>query len=731
MADKPTPLTEDELVSILRKEENAASNFQWSALSSTREDALNYYDREPYGDEQEGASSVVTSEFADVIESMMPSFMRVFAGSDKTVEFTPGAPGQEKAAQEATERCEYVLMQENDGFRLLYWLFKDALMYRLSGVTVDLEDDEDRREVPVEGMTQDAIDLLAEEAEKQGAELEMVLTEDRDPATTQGAAPGAVFDIPPEVPSAPTFSGTITITQKKKRVIADNIAPEDILFTPTARDQDKASFLGFRKKVTASDLVEMGLSPEEAEEIRSDRDISVEETQRNDSAVVNEAERNQTGDSERPLWLVVAYVRADANGDGISEMLRVVYAHAGGTVGRVIEQVEWDGPASIALASPILMPHTIVGRSVFDQVKDLQLIGSVLTRGMLDNLYMVNRPRPVISDQVLIDSLIDWVPGSPVRLKAGARPMDEHVRWLQVPSVTQNVLAALEYNQTVKENRTGVVRNNQGLDADSLNKTATGMNMLMGAAQQRVELIARVFAETVVKRIYRLIYRAEKKAAKGPVKYFNGRTFVECDPTKWPDDMEMSVNVGSGSREQALQGLTLVATAQEKAITLQGGDEGPYVTPDNVANLLQKLTETIGYKTPGLFFQPPEKATEMKKGQQPKQDPKMVEVQAKIAADQAAFQAEQALNQQKLEADIMAKQRQAAIDMQLAREKANAELQAMRERAALELQLERDKAAANAALAQEEADREFELEKYKIANMPKPGNSELQRQEVS
>jgi hypothetical protein len=67
----------------------------------------------------------------------------------------------------------------------------------------------------------------------------------------------------------------------------------------------------------------------------------------------------------------------------------------------------------------------------------------------------------------------------------------------------------------VRENRTGIVRNNQGLDADSLNKTASGMNMLMSAAQQRQELIARVLAETPIKRLYRLIYRAIKRACAG------------------------------------------------------------------------------------------------------------------------------------------------------------------------------------------------------------------------
>jgi hypothetical protein len=486
LSDGGSLLSDSSLMTILRKEEGAASNYQWSALSQTREDALNYYDRELYGDEQDGASQVVTSEFADVIESIMPGLMRVFTSTDDVAEFTPGAPGEEQWAKEASEYVPHVFMRQNDGFRILYWMIKDALMYRLGAVTVDLEDYIEKRRVPVQGLPQDAIDLVVAQAAEEGAELAMELEQDEAPVAplpSRGEGP-----FPP--PSAPTFSGIIAITHKRKRVVADNIAPEDILFTPTARDQDKASFLGFRKRVTASDLIEMGLGQPDVDELRSDRDLSPEEAQRNDSAVLNEAERGDLGDSERPLWLVVAYVRADSDGDGVSELLRVVYAHAGGTAGRIVERVEWDGLASIALASPILMSHTIVGRSLFDQTQDLQQIGSVLTRGLLDNLYITNRPRPVISDQVNLDSLIDWVPGSPIRLKAGARPGDNHVAWLQVPNVSAGVLAALEYLATVRENRTGIVRNNQGLDADSLNKTASGMNMLMGAAQQRQELIA-------------------------------------------------------------------------------------------------------------------------------------------------------------------------------------------------------------------------------------------------
>ena len=156
MSKSSPALADDDLIALLRKEEEAASGYQDAALSAIREEALAYYDRQPYGDEQEGASSIVTSEFADVVESLMPGLMRVFTGSDDLAKFAPMAPGQEKWAKEASAYVPHVLMRQNDGFRVISGLLKDALMYRLSGATVDLEDVEDKRSVPVQNLTQDA-----------------------------------------------------------------------------------------------------------------------------------------------------------------------------------------------------------------------------------------------------------------------------------------------------------------------------------------------------------------------------------------------------------------------------------------------------------------------------------------------------------------------------------------------------------------------------------------------
>ena len=644
-------LSDSDLLALLRREEQAAAGYQDSALSGQRKEALAYYDRQPFGIEEEGRSQVVTSEFADVIESIMPGLMRVFTGTDDLATFAPLAPGQEQWAREASAYVPHVLMRQNDGFRIVSALLKDALMYRLGGVSVDVETVDETITLPLEALPDDAVDLIVAEAEAQGTSAEI---EDSDYMDDKGDQPSVAPEGSEGGRRAP---GKLVLTHARRRVVVESIAPEDIRFSPAAREEDKASFLGFIKRASSSDLVRLGLTTDEIDDLRSERGrLSDEEAQRTDGVAEDDA-RSGDGDSERPIRLVVAYVRADEDGDGISEFMRVVYAHAGGTAGRIIERTPWEGPASIALATPIL-PHVIVGRSLFEQTKDLQQLGSVLTRGLLDNLYLVNQPRPVVSDQVNIDSLIDWAPGSPIRLKPGARPGDNHVSWLQVPNVTGGALAALEHFATVRENRTGVSRYNQGLDAESLNKTLGGLDRIMSASQQRQDLIARTFAETAIKRLYRLIYRAIKRAAAGPVSYWTGRGdgFASCDPTQWPDELELSVDVvGIGNREQALGHLSMVGSLQEKLIALQRGRaDGPFVTAENVAHGAQKLTEALGYKTAGIFFQSPERVAAGRAEATPTAsvEPALLVAQEQIALQREAAQADIQIKRDKAQADM-------------------------------------------------------------------------------
>lgn len=719
-------LSDEALIQILRQEETAAENWNDSELSQTRKDSLDYYDRKLLGDEQEGQSKVITSEFADTVESFMPGLMRVFASGEDVVEFTPMSQKDEQAAKEASQYVPHVFMRENEGFINFYTFFKDALMGRLSALTVDTEEVEKKQTDAIDKWTAEQL-AAAEMAAKEVGATDVVIEVEPDPAP-------AVTDVDPTtgqpIPAAETYSGTITLTRTKKRVTISPIAPEDVRVSPGARDIDSASYVGYLKQVTASDLRKLGLSQDEIDEISSDRNTTEEEDQRQNGLI---SERSPRKDSERRFWLVVAYVCADDNGDGISEMMRVVYAHAGGGAGRIIERMEWtDGEAPIALGTPILMPHTIVGRSIFDQVKDLQDVGTALTRGMLDNLYLTNRPRPMVNGRVNINSVIDWTPGMPIQVTGNDNP-NASIGFLQVPSIMDRAIGGLEYFATVRENRTGVTRYNQGLDADSLNKTASGINMVMTAAQQRQELIARTFAETAIKRLMRLVYRAIKRTASGPIQYHAGADdWAECDPTKWPDDMHLVTNValGTGNKQQEMQNLMLIGAAQEKLVAAQGGPDGPLVKPEHFANTARKLIEAAGFKGSSAFIASPREI----KGAAPKQpqpSPEMLKVQAQAEAKQAELAMQAQHDQAKLAQENEMQRQRLMADIALKREAAQADMQIKREQAALDMQLAREKAQLDAELKRQELSIQGQLKKYEIDTAPTPTSTNIPEQQVS
>lgn len=705
-------LSDEDLIQILRREEQEASDWNDSELSAHRLSALKYYNREARGDEQEGQSKVVTSEFSDVIESFMPSLMRVFASGEEVAEFAPMSPGDEQWAKQATQYVPHVFMRENDGFRVLYWALKSALMDRLSAATVDTEEKSYSRTDPIKSWTGEQLAAAHEAATAAGAtEVKIEVQPDPAPqATDIDPATGA------PIPAVETFSGSITLTRTKKCVVVDNIAPEDILITK-ARDIDEASFAGYRKEVTASDLRKLGVKQDEIDELSTDRPTTVEQDQRDDGNF----NRDVRKDSEKRFWLVLAYVKADDNGDGISETIRCLYAHAGGQASRIIERMEWeDGETPMATASPILMPHTMVGRSLFDQVQDLQDVGTALTRGLLDNVYHTNRPRLGINGRVNINQVLDWTPGMPIQVQGNDNPMAS-IGAIQIPSIIGPAQAALEYFATVRENRTGVTRYNQGLDANSLNKTASGINMVMTAAQQRQELIARTFAETFVKRLMRLVYRAIKRNATGPVEYFNGEEWAECDPSQWPDDMHLVVNValGTGNKQQEMQNLMLIGAAQEKLVLAQGGPDGPLVKPEHMANTARKLVEAAGFKSAAQFVAS-QKDIQNAPPKPPQESPEMAKVKAETAA-----------KQQQMQTDFVLEQQKQANQIVLAREKHVADMEMLRQKNEMEFAHKQRMLAADYDLKVKEMGLEAVLEKYRIDNEPKQPPANVREQQVS
>src|SRR5687768_11535331 len=133
-------MSEDELLALVEQEEANCISSTSGALAEQRREAMQYYYGQPYGNEVEGRSQVVTTEVKDAVEGILPSLMAIFTSSDEIVRFEPQNQEDEAAAQQATDYINYIFTRLNNGFLTLYCLFKDALLQKNGYAKIYWED---------------------------------------------------------------------------------------------------------------------------------------------------------------------------------------------------------------------------------------------------------------------------------------------------------------------------------------------------------------------------------------------------------------------------------------------------------------------------------------------------------------------------------------------------------------------------------------------------------------
>jgi hypothetical protein len=297
--------------------------------------------------------------------------------------------------------------------------------------------------------------------------------------------------------------------------------------------------------------------------------------------------------------VVDCFIRLDYDEDGVAELRHIIMP------GRTIWINEGASHINFAAITPIIMPHRWIGKSVAEIVMDFQFQNSVLLRQMLNNLYLTNNPQKVVLGSaggiVMADLdrlMTSRVGGILVEYAPNA------IRNQEVPFVAGAAFPMLEYLEGKKEQRTGNTRYNQGTDADSLNKTARGIQMIQSAAQQKIDLVARIFAETGVKDLFRgIAYMLSKYSSKAMTMRLRNK-WVDIDPRQWKTQFDMTVNVGLGTGNKDAQ-LVHLAKMNEVQLELMKTGRGYMVTDQNVYNLASKMAENMGFKHPDMFITDP------------------------------------------------------------------------------------------------------------------------------
>ena len=575
---------------------------------------------EEYGNEQEGRSQVVTTEVADTIEFIMPSLMRMFTQTDEFVKFMPRQPEDVEGAKQATSYANYVLNCQNNGFVVLHNFFKDALLQKLGVVKVYYDETEDMTEEEYTGLSDDELTLLLQDP---AVEIVSQNTEESgEEGVDEMGMPFSDYSVSHDVViKRMSYGGMIKV---------DNIPPEEFLVSKRSSSLEDADFVAHRTTMKVSDLIQMGYDRELVEKYAGYTELdTTSEVQNRFQDVETNGDTDSSDMSMRDVLVVEAYIKADYDGDGIAELRRVV------TLGQGFEIVENDTFDHIPFAclSPILMPHRLIGRSIAELIMDLQLIKSTVLRQLLDNIYLTNNARvAAVEGQVNLDDLLNSRAGGIVRMR-----QPNAVQVLQPPMVGQNAFSLLQYLDEIKEQRTGLSKASMGLDADALQSTtATAVAAQMSAAQGKIEMIARVFAETGVKQLFRLVLTLCLHHGKKEQMIRLNNKFVPIDPSNWKHEYDLSVNVGlgSGQTNEKMAFLAQMAQKQEQ-ILLQLGAENPLVNLQQYRNTLAELASMAGFKDASRFFKNPEDTPP-----QPQQPPPPSEAEMKMQFEQQKFQAE-------------------------------------------------------------------------------------------
>lgn len=691
---------------LMSEEQNAKDD----ELNDERSTALDFYNGRPFGDEEEGRSQIVTRDVAEVVDYMVPSVLRTMVSGDRVVEFEALDPGFKEAVEEASEAISQQFMQDQSGWRILHDSLKAGLLEKTGAIKCMVEEEKTRREEDVTASRlaelQQEVDLV--EAEMIGA-LEGLGDQDLEQALAQATAELGDAD-----QLGPIFRvAWFEIEPKFTDVPLPN---EEFGVARDARCVNEAAYYNHATEVTLSDVREMGLDAEGLEGQGSVSDDTSLSRSRDGETPRNSDIRDG---ANRKVILLEEYCRYDLNGDGVAEFLRVQ------RVGNIILSVEEIDYGPVEEWCPFPMPHRRVGHSLADKVMDIQRTRSVLMRQALDNLYQTNVPRMLVNEQAVgdttIDDLLTFRPGALVRWKGAVEPKP-----LAVPFVAGNAFQAMEILSGERESRTGITRLNQGLDADALNKTATGTALMQAQGQQIEEYIARNFAE-FIGRVFAKKYRLMKDFGK-PFKIVVDGEPKMVDPSTWPDHMRVNVRVGlgSGRKEQRIQYRMMMLRLQQEAAQAQD----PHVTGKEIYNSVKGLVADLQLGQASDFYADP-------KNDAPEDpnapSPEMQAQQAQMQLEQAKEQGRQQTEMAKLQARMQVDQTKHQSDIQLAQAKleleqqqALAKLQMEQQRLESEAQLARERAQFEAQLAAEKAQFEQRMAEFNMmANVPenRPGGS--------
>lgn len=635
-------MTEEEIKNLLQDNIDDAYSFVESDVNADRKRAMEYYLRQPYGNEVTGKSSVVTGEVAESIDGALPQLMKVFTQNTDVVEFTPQNDGDATVAENVTQYINHIFNKDNAGAIIMHNWFFDALTQKTGIVKAYWNDEKDVNEETYKGLSQDELTELTQDDTVEIISQE-VIEIPLDTVDNKAQMTNEVGSLHQDIPEPIyVYNVKLRTTLNNSRVKIENVPPADFMIDRHADNISDARFVAQRKMLTRAELVAMGYDQSIVDDLSTDGDIQLDNF--NPITGFNNVEANNTDKTQDLIATYECYLDIGEE-DGLAKKHRVCYAS-----NTILSDEEIDYVPFYSLC-PFPIPHSFYGQSMADRTMELQFIKSTITRQMLDNLYLTNNSRVgIVEGQCNIDDVLNSTAGGVIRMKN-----PNAIVPLTVQSSANQSFPFLEYLDQVQAKRTGVSDMMNGLDPNVLqNVSATAVAAMTQQSQGKLELMARVFADTGVKNLMQgLLHLVCKYQDEPRAMAINGKP-MNIDPREWTNLYNVNINVGlgNGRPDEKIAMLNMVMAKQEM-ILQQYGMSNPLVNLKQYRDTLAKFINASGYRDDSQFMN---EISDEELAQIQQQDAQADKTPPEVQAAQAIAKAETDKAQMKSQTDMAAQQ---------------------------------------------------------------------------
>lgn len=620
-------------------------------FATENQEAFKYFMGEPFGDEEEGRSKVVSTDVADVVEADMTSLARVFLGSGEVVEFIPKSerPEDIEEARQKNIYIPYILKNCRHSFKKQHDWLKAIEIYKAGVLEYGIETIKKVQKKKWRGLSDIEVAQYLDEIQNDAEIKEVKITGQRSYYEDTEAGREERFDI------------EVSLICEKQEYFLNNVPIEDLILSKNCQTKEDADIVGKRWTKTRGELIEEGFDKEQVKRLPKSRHLENQQlkddrfrAQGGNDDVSSQLLTSANSETHWTMELVSGidvYVKIDYDEDGVRERRHIIKSG-----NEVLMNEDFDH-VPYAITSAILMPHNIIGRSRAEIAMPTQRVQSVLSRAVCDNVYMVNAGRNIISNKVNSDDLLAVRHNGIVRY-AGDGPITDHVYPLTTPYVGDKTLQVIQYFDSKRAQTTGSLMANQGLESDDLHKeTATRFEGVEDASKAKVELLARVIAENGYIDLYEGLawfathYQDDEKEI-----YVLGET-LRVNPSKWKYEhhVEAAVGTGAGDDEQALQNYSALLAILEQ-LKARGS---LLVDEKKIYNQIKRISKIMGTRDVSTVINDPERPEQLLMAQNEQlqmmveQLQQMLEMNANPLADAERIKAQKELmlKQQQIQND--------------------------------------------------------------------------------